>query len=156
TRCIDACPTGALVAPGIIDARRCLAYLTIEQRGPLLEALRPMIGTQVFGCDICQEVCPWNRKPQAAYATSVPPQQATLDLTELLTITPEVFRTRFRKRPIWRATPEGIARNAAIVMGNRGDEIARPYLERAIEKTNSPLVREHARWALRKIIDNVK
>jgi epoxyqueuosine reductase len=148
TRCLDACPTGALVAPGVLDARRCLSYLTIENRGPIPEAYRPAVGDRVFGCDICQEVCPWNRKPLEAHAGDPAPDQATLSLTDALMMDAATFRNRYRDTPIWRATPEGLARNAAVVLGNLGDPEAHPYLTRAARDHPSEMVREHATWAL--------
>ena len=148
TRCIEACPTGAIVAPGVVDARRCLSYLTIEHRGPIPEILRPALGDRVFGCDICQEVCPWNRRPLAAHATEAAPPLATLSLPELLTLDADAFRARFRHTPLWRATPEGLARNAAVVLGNLHDPAARPALTRAAAAHPSALVRDHAAWAL--------
>jgi len=150
TRCLEACPTGALVAPGVLDARLCLSYLTIEHRGAIPESLRPLLGERVFGCDLCQEVCPWNRRRKTA--TPAPSEastrHATLALPELLREEPEVFRVRFHSTPLWRATPEGLARNAAVVLGNLGDPTAVPALEWAATCHCSPLVREHAAWAL--------
>ena len=148
TRCLEACPTGALTAPRVLDARRCLSYLTIENRGPIPEALRPALGDQVFGCDVCQEVCPWNRKSVWAHQDEPAPDQATISLTEALMIDPQTFRERYRHTPIWRATPEGLARNAAVVLGNAGDPGARPHLLKAAEHHPSDMVREHATWAL--------
>lgn len=148
TRCIDACPTGALVAPGVLDARRCIAYLTVEHRGAIPEDLRPLLGDRVFGCDTCQDVCPWNRKPLAAHAGAAVPASATLDLPALLTMTEAEFRARFRNTPLWRATWQGLARNAAVVLGNRRDPTARPVLTHAAATHPSALVREHAAWAL--------
>ncbi len=148
TQCLTACPTGAIVAPKVIDARRCIAYLTIEHRGPIPEALRSAIGDWLFGCDRCQEVCPWNRRPLAAHAEEEPPPGATLYLPDLLLIDEATFRARFRRSPIWRATPTGLARNAAIVLGNRGDPAALPHLEEAARRHPDPMVREHARWAI--------
>jgi epoxyqueuosine reductase len=151
TRCLAACPTGALVAPGQLDARRCLAYLTIEHRGSIPEALRPALGAWVFGCDVCQSACPWNHKPLQAHVEAVPPPEAHLYLPELLTLNAATFRARYRRSPIWRATPQGLARNAAVVLGNLGDPAARPYLAEAAKHHPSPLVREHAAWALRRL-----
>jgi epoxyqueuosine reductase len=148
TRCIDACPTGALVAPGVLDARRCLSYLTIENRGPIPTAYRTAMGTRLFGCDTCQEVCPWNRKPLARHANEPVPELATCYLPDLLTLDANAFRARFGDTPIWRATPAGLARNAAVVLGNLGEQTARPHLARAAVHHPSPLVREHAAWAL--------
>jgi len=148
TRCIEACPTGAIIEPRVIDARRCLSYLTIEHRGPIPKEMRPLMGDRVFGCDICQEVCPWNRRPLARHAEMPPPVNATLALPPLLALDKAAFRARFRATPIWRATPDGLARNAAIVLGNLGDPAARPALERAAASHPSAMVREHAAWGL--------
>jgi epoxyqueuosine reductase len=148
TRCLEACPTGALVAPGQLDARLCLSYLTIEHRGSIPEVLRSSVGAWVFGCDICQEVCPWNRKPLARHAAAPSPSHASLYLPDLLMIESDEFRVRFRQTPIWRATPEGIARNAAIVLGNQRNPTALPPLRHAAEKHPSAQVQEHAKWAL--------
>jgi len=148
TRCIHACPTHAIVAPGIIDARRCLAYLTIEHREAIPPTLRSMAGEWVFGCDICQQVCPWNQKALNAHAGKAPPKKATLSLPELLTINAQTFHDRFRHSPIWRATPEGLARNAAIVLGNLRDPAAIASLQRAAQLSPTPLVKEHCAWAL--------
>jgi len=148
TRCIDACPTGALVAPGVLDARRCLSYLTIEHRGPIPEPYRAAMGARLFGCDICQDACPWNRKPLAAHEGEAIPDLASLYLPDLLALDKAGFRSRFRQTPIWRATPDGLARNAAIVLGNLGDPEARPHLEQAKAHHSSALVRETAAWAL--------
>ena len=151
TRCVEACPTGALVEPGLLDARRCLAYLTIEHRGYIPVELRPALGETLFGCDICQEVCPWNRKPLWAHQDERAPASATLYLPELLLMEAAEFRARFRQTAIWRATPEGLARNAAVVLGNRGDPAALPYLEQVISSPCSDLLREHASWAIKQI-----
>ncbi len=148
TRCLDACPTGALTAPGSLDARRCLSYLTIENHGPIPEAFRSALGDQVFGCDICQEVCPWNDKPRQVNGDEPIPENATIALTDALFIDPQTFRARYWRTPIWRATPEGLARNAAVVLGNLGDPAARPHLNRAVDRHPSEMVREHAAWAL--------
>ena len=117
TACLDACPTAAFDAPYSLDARRCIAYLTIEHRGPIPEEFHAPIGDWLFGCDICQEVCPWNRHVPAARetapATPPPPPEA------LLVMTDAEFRERFRGSPLKRARREGLARNAVIVLGNR-------------------------------------
>lgn len=148
TRCLDACPTGALVAPGVLDARRCIAYLTVEHRDAIPAELRPLLGDRVFGCDTCQEVCPWNRKPLAAYVDVPAPPTATLDLPSLLTLTEAEFRARFRHTPFWRATWRGLARHAAVVLGNRQDPAAHLALSQAASVHPDALVREHAAWAL--------
>lgn len=151
TRCMDACPTGAIIAPHVIDARRCLSYLTVEHRGPIPVAYREAIGMRLFGCDTCQEVCPWNRQALISHAGAPAGASAALYLPELLTMDTETFRARFRHTSIWRATPEGLARNAAVVLGNLGDAAARPALTAASAHHPSSLVREHAAWALQRL-----
>ncbi len=146
--CLKACPTGALLAPGVLDARRCLSYLTIEHRGDLAPDLFRAVGDRVFGCDVCQDVCPWNRKLTGDHKAGAVPAQATLYLPDLLTMDARSFRERFRSTAIWRATPEGLARNAAIVLGNSSDPSALGYLEAAAEGHPSPLVRRHASAAI--------
>ncbi len=147
TRCMEACPTQAIVSPGVVDARRCLAYLTIEHRAPIPVELRSALGMQLFGCDMCQEVCPWNQRWLRGAPIADAPL-ASLALLPLLAMDEATFRARFRHTPIWRATAEGLARNAAVVLGNAHDPAARPYLERAALHHPSLLVREHAAWAL--------
>ena len=155
TRCLDACPTKALVEPGVLDARRCISYLTIELRDEIPEALRAPIGGLVYGCDICQDVCPWNIK----FATLLPdespfaPREAlgakdgrTL-ARELLGVSQAEFSTAFKGSPMKRAKLRGLKRNAAIVLGNVGTADDKAVLERAIAD-EEPLVREHAAWAL--------
>jgi epoxyqueuosine reductase len=152
TACLDACPTQAFVGPGWLDSRRCISYLTIELKGPIPEELRPQLGDWVFGCDVCQEVCPWNRK---APAGTEPAFQARadlepVDLVELLGLSEEQFRQRFRGTALTRAKRRGLLRNAALVLGNRGDPVALPALRRALTDSE-PLVREAARWAVERI-----
>lgn len=150
-RCIDACPTGAIVAPYLIDNRRCISYLTIENRGPIPRELRPLIGDWVFGCDICQEVCPVNRKAAPSQEPAFQRRGlSTLELTFVLSMTQEEFLERFRGSPIKRAKLEGLKRNACVVLGNLGDVSAVPALARALGK-EAPLVRGHAAWALGRI-----
>ncbi len=150
-RCIPACPTDAIVAPYVVDNRRCISYLTIENRGPIPLDLRPGLGTWVFGCDICQEACPVNRK---AKATSDPnfgrKDLAALDLIELLDMTEAEFRERFAGTPMMRAKRVGMQRNASVALGNLGDAGSVPALERALSEGH-PLVRQHAAWALGRI-----
>jgi epoxyqueuosine reductase len=152
TACLDACPTDAFIAPGKMDARRCISYLTIELRGPIPEALRPQIGDWLFGCDVCQEVCPWNRKAPAASETAFrqQPDLATLDPLELLTLSDAEFRRRYRGTALTRAKRSGLLRNAAIVLGNRGDPVALPALEKAAFDPD-PVVREAATWAIERL-----
>jgi len=119
--CLDACPTGALVEPYRLDARRCISYLTIEQTGPIEENLREPIGQWVFGCDACQDACPWNRKARITEEEAFQPRVDAnpLDLAELFTLDHDAFRRRFRKTPLWRARRRGLLRSAAIVLGNQ-------------------------------------
>jgi epoxyqueuosine reductase len=148
TRCLDACPTQAFVGPYQLDARRCISYLTIELRGPVPEELRPGLGAWVFGCDVCQEVCPWNRK--APLGTEAALTGLSVDLIELLSLDEEEFRRRYRRTPLWRSKRRGLLRNAALALGNAGDAAALPALKRACEDAE-PLVREAAAWAIEKI-----
>lgn len=152
TACLDACPTSAFVGPGQLDARRCISYLTIELRGPIAAELREPMGEWVFGCDICQEVCPWNRKapPGAEPAFQEHFPNGTLDLIALLDLSEEEFRRRYRHSPLWRPRRSGMLRNAAIVLGNRGDVAALPALERAAGDGDA-VVSEAARWALDRV-----
>ncbi len=152
-RCLDACPTGALPAPYVLDARRCISYLTIEHRGELPGRARSLVGDWVFGCDICQEVCPWNEH-RAAPATperrrefGLPAHRAELDLTALLAVSEDEYRARFRGSPMKRPGRSGLRRNAALAMGNRGEAAYIPALQRAQASTD-PVVRTHASWSL--------
>jgi epoxyqueuosine reductase len=151
TRCLDACPTDAFVAPRTLDARRCIAYLTIELRGPTPPDLRPPMADLLFGCDICQDVCPWNvrfatDRPDPALADTL----GTLDPTEILRMDDATFTARFAHSPVERATRAGLARNAAIALGNAGSPTAIPALLDALSD-DEPLVRGHAAWALGRI-----
>ncbi len=150
-RCIPACPTGAIVAPYVIDARRCISYLTIECRGPIPRHLRPLMGDWVFGCDVCQEVCPVNNGVAVA---TMPVLKRTgfsvLELVPLLSMTQQEFSARFRHTPIKRAKMVGLKRNACVALGNIGDPRAVPALGKALME-NEPLVRGHAAWALGRI-----
>jgi epoxyqueuosine reductase len=150
TACLDACPTEAFVAPHVLDARRCISYLTIEHRGAIPVELRDRIGEHVFGCDVCQDVCPWNRKAPAAREASLAPAEPLGDLEALLSLDDAAFRARFRTSALWRARRAGLLRNAALVLGNRGEGRARAALERAL-LDESPLVRDAAAWALRRV-----
>jgi epoxyqueuosine reductase len=153
TRCLDACPTGALVAPYRLDARRCIAYLTIEHKGPIPRKLRPALGNRIFGCDICQEVCPWNRRfarPTTEPAFRPRPEAMAPRLLDLIELDDEAFRQRFRGSPIRRAKRRGLLRNIAVALGNGRDPVAVPALARALHDPE-PLVRGHAAWALGRI-----
>ena len=161
-RCIDACPTGAIVAPYVIDNTRCISYLTIENRGPIPRELRPKMLDWVFGCDICQDVCPVNRNAltgdsalwkQEAVGSPPAAKMDILDLVDLLELTEDEFRQRFKGSPILRAKREGLQRNACVALGNLGDPSAVPALSKVLAHS-SPLVRGHAAWALGRIGTN--
>jgi epoxyqueuosine reductase len=152
TACLDACPTDAFAAPGLLDARRCISYLTIEHRGDVPAELRPGLGDWLFGCDVCQEVCPWNRKapPGIEPALQGRPELEHLDLIEVLSMSEEVFRRLFRGTALMRTKRSGLLRNAALVLGNSGDAAALPALRRALDDPE-PVVREAAQWAVAQI-----
>ena len=150
TRCISACPTGALVAPGVLDSRRCISYLTIELKGPIPRDLRPLIGDWIFGCDICQEVCPVNikgKKPNHPEFSDLPGWGHRPDLISLMRMTEDEFRNKFRRSPVKRTKRRGLLRNVAVALGNSGDRRAVPVLVEALSD-HEPLVRGHAAWAL--------
>ncbi|MCH2665000.1 tRNA epoxyqueuosine(34) reductase QueG [bacterium] len=153
TRCIDACPTEAIVEPYVLDSRRCISYLTIELKGPIPNDLREGVGDWVYGCDVCQDVCPWNEKH--AVPTSDPAFQARPgfdrpSLRDLLSLDQEAFSSQFRKSPIKRTKRRGLLRNAAVALGNVGTHRDVPALSKALSD-REPLVREHAAWALGRI-----
>jgi epoxyqueuosine reductase len=157
TRCIDACPTQAIIAPGKLDARLCIAYLTIEKRGTVPEELRPAMGHHIFGCDICQDVCPWNNKTGNAPPTSLPefqPQEQLYhpELRWLARMDEETYRRVFRGSPIKRAKYAGLRRNVAIAMGNSGNQELMADLQE-LAKDDDPVVAEHAEWAIKKLGD---
>jgi epoxyqueuosine reductase len=150
TRCLEACPSGALVAPYVLDARRCISYLTIELKGPIPRELRPAMRNRLFGCDICQEVCPWNRRfarPGREATFGPDPQIAAPRLLDLLLLDDEGFARRFAASPVKRAKRRGLLRNAAVAAGNWGDPAAVPALA-ALLGDREALVRGHAAWAL--------
>ena len=137
------------MAPGVLDARRCISYLTIELRGAIPRELRPLMGTHIFGCDICQAVCPWNRQaPESSEPAFLPRAGfAAPELVPLLRLSDEEFRARFRGSPITRAKRRGLLRNVAVALGNLRDLRALPALEAALYEAE-PLIRSHAAWAL--------
>lgn len=153
TRCLDACPTGAIVAPQIIDARRCISYLTIELRGPIPRRLRPMIGDHLFGCDICQQVCPWNGDAPVSDDAVHRTRPAYRELTplELLSFDHPRYVEVFRKSAMKRAKLRGLKRNAAVVVGNTGDATDVPVLCEYLHREEEPLVRGHIAWAIGKL-----
>lgn len=153
TRCLDACPTRAFVADHILDARRCISYLTIELRGPIPRDLRPLMGNWVFGCDVCQAICPYNR---AAPEATMPGLQSSapgstlpgaIPLPELLALDEATFRINFKDTPVMRAKRRGLVRNACVAAGNSGDVSMIPHLLPLLHDAE-PLVRGHAAWAL--------
>jgi len=151
TACLQACPTQALPRPYVLDATRCISYLTIELKGSIPEGLRAPMGRHVFGCDICQDVCPWNRRRKRRGSSHFEPRPGLLapSFDELSGLDAGAFRRLFRKSPVKRAKRRGLLRNLAVALGNSRDPSARPALER-LAHDEDPLVREHARWALEK------
>jgi epoxyqueuosine reductase len=152
TACLDACPTEAFVAPYILDARKCISYLTIELKTSIPLEWREKIDDWLFGCDICQEVCPWNRKaPPSCEALSPRADLRLVDAAELLGLSPEAFVARFEGTALHpRPGRRVVLRNAAIVLGNIGDARALPVLRAALED-QEPLVREAAAWAMERV-----
>lgn len=149
TACLDACPTGAFVEPRVLDATKCISTLTIEDHGSVPAALRAGMADWVFGCDVCQEVCPWNRHAPGSTEPAFQPRDGmtTLDLVELLGLDEAGFRRRFQDSPLLRAKRRGLLRSAAIALGNRPDPAALPALTAALTDAE-PVVREAAAWAI--------
>ena len=152
TRCIEACPTRAIIAPFQFDARLCISYLTIELKGSIPFELRPAIGNRIFGCDDCLAVCPWNRfaREGKLMKEHVRPDLAAPDLIELLQLDDAGFKSRFAGTPILRTKRRGLLRNVCVALGNTGDASVLPALSRAA-KDSEPLIAEHARWAMERI-----
>ncbi len=149
TLCLEACPTDAIVEPYVVDSRRCISYHTIELKGAIPLEYRAAMGDRVFGCDDCQDVCPWNRRaPETGHpAYAARPWNEMPDLIEMLGLTPEAFRTRFKDSPVKRTKRRGLLRNAAVALGNTKDPGAVPALADSLGD-DEPLVRGHAAWAL--------
>ena len=144
-RCLDLCPTGALTDGYRLEPRLCISYLTIEHRGPIPLAMRPQLGNWIFGCDVCQEVCPWNDD----HGRAAPVNEGLMpSLAELMALDDDGFRQRFARSAIRRTKRRGLLRNAAVVLGNSGNPAAIPILARALAGDSEPLVRSHAAWAL--------
>ena len=157
TRCLDACPTNAFVEPHVLDATQCISYLTIENKGSIPEHLREPIGSLLYGCDICQDVCPWNISfARAASEDAFRPRKMFIGnearelAREVLAMSEETYREQFKGSAMTRAKRRGLARNAAVVLGNVGDERDVPALLAARNDSDS-IVREHAEWALARI-----
>jgi epoxyqueuosine reductase len=152
TRCLEACPTDAFAGPYVLDARKCISYLTIEHRGPIDPGLREGIGEWLFGCDVCQDVCPWNRKAPRTTAVEFEPREdlAAVDAVKLLALSEDEFRRRFRHTPLYRTKRSGLLRNACLVLGNRREESAVPALSRALSDSDR-VIRGAAAWALGRI-----
>ena len=152
TRCIVACPTQAITAPGVLDARLCISYLTIEKRSEIPSELRSGMGRHVFGCDICQDVCPWNRKAPTTTAPEFEAREGLVNpaLDWLAEMQQQEFSRVFRGSPVKRAKLSGLRRNAVIAMGNSGDQKFVPTLKKLSEDPD-PIVAQHARWALHKL-----
>lgn len=148
--CLEACPTQALVAPYQLDARRCISYLTIELREPIAESLRPALGDWLFGCDVCQEVCPWNRRIARASEPELEPREGMnpIELAALFDLDEAGFRARFGDTPLARSKRAGILRNAALLLGNRPHPAALAALMHARENDPDSTVRDACAWAL--------
>jgi len=149
TACLDACPTQALT-PYSLDARRCISYHTIELKGSIPEEFRAPMGGHVFGCDICQDVCPWNTRAPSTTEPAFQPIDNAPALEEMTAMTAEEFRARFRRTPVWRTKHEGFLRNVAIAMGNSSEARFGSALDR-LSRHESPVVAEHARWGLQRL-----
>jgi epoxyqueuosine reductase len=152
TRCIDACPTGAIVAPHQVDARRCISYLTIELKGSIPEELRPLIGDRIYGCDECLDACPWNRFAQDSQETAFAAREFVhgWSLRDFLSLDDAAFRALFRKSPIKRIKRRGFLRNVCVALGNIGTKDDLSVLEKAAQDAE-PLISEHAQWAIAQI-----
>lgn len=152
TRCLDSCPTHAFISPYVLDARKCISYLTIELRGPIPRELRPLIGQRIFGCDDCLEVCPWNRFaiPTLEFPFFPRAELERTSLLDLMALTEEEFRRMFKNSPVKRTKRRGLLRNVAVALGNTRDPKAVPVLTSALND-DEPLIRGHAAWALGRI-----
>lgn len=153
TRCIDACPTNAILAPYLLDAGLCISYLTIERREEIPEHLREPMGRQIFGCDICQDVCPWNRKAPFSLEESFQPRAGAVnpDLSGVLSLDQQTFSEKFRKSPVKRTKLKGLLRNALIAAGNSGSVKLLPAVKRFLNHPDL-MLREHAQWAYDRLI----
>ncbi|MYF99691.1 tRNA epoxyqueuosine(34) reductase QueG [Candidatus Poribacteria bacterium] len=152
TKCIEACPTDAFVEPNLLDSRLCISYLTIELKDSIPKELRSRMGNLIFGCDICQEVCPWNSKAIPTTEPAFQPREGNLvpELLTLVDMTQSEFSKKFKGSPIKRAKWKGFLRNVIVAIGNWGSRAAVPALKKALVD-EEPLVRSHAAWALGQI-----
>ena len=152
TRCIEACPTDAIIEPNLLDSRSCISYLTIELRESIPKQLRTKMGNLIFGCDICQEVCPWNSKAIPTAEPAFHPREGNLapKLLSMINMTQQEFSRRFKGSPIKRAKRRGFLRNILVAIGNWGNKRAVPSLKGALAD-DEPLIRSHAAWALGRI-----
>jgi epoxyqueuosine reductase len=153
TRCISACPTGCILPDRTLDATRCISYLTIELKDDIPLEMREKIGNWVFGCDVCQMVCPWNRfapEGDSAFDEKLPSPSP-----EDLTLTPKAFNGRFKRTPLTRAKRRGYLRNVVVALGNNGEMHVLPVLQNALND-EEPMIREHAQWAIEQIDRHVR
>jgi epoxyqueuosine reductase len=151
TACIDICPTGAIVAPYVLDARKCISYLTIELKGAIPHEYRKALGNRIYGCDDCQIVCPWNSYAVATDEPAFQEREGVKSLIELMQLDDEGFRSRFRKSPVKRIKRRGLLRNVAVALGNSGQMEAVPVLTQALSDPE-PLIRSHTVWALGELL----
>ena len=150
-RCIEACPTGCILPDRTVDSQRCISYLTIELKGVIPHDLRPLVGDWVFGCDVCQQVCPWNQRfaPSGGDPSFAPRSGVSWPvLIQELALTPQEFNLKFKGSPVKRAKRRGYLRNVAVALGNAGDPSVVPAIGQALFNDPEPLVRGHAAWAL--------
>jgi epoxyqueuosine reductase len=156
TRCIDACPTGAIIGPYQLDSRRCISYLTIENKGPIPVVYRAAIGDRIYGCDDCLEACPWNRFAVATRENrfQMPPELQSMSLRSLAALSDDEFRWLFRCSPIRRIKRNRFVRNVCVALGNVGTEADLPVLQRLADDAD-PLIAEHADWAINEIQDRI-
>jgi len=157
TRCLDICPTHAFPAPYILDSNRCISYLTIELKDNIPTELRPLLGNRIYGCDECQEICPWMRRynpPTGEIFLRYDPEQAIPKLLDLIKLDEANFRKRFKDSPVSRTKRRGLLRNVAVALGNWGSPEALPALEAAAVSDSEALIREHANWAINRIKQN--
>jgi Uncharacterized Fe-S protein len=157
TRCIEACPTQAITAPYQLDARRCISFLTIENKGPIPEEFREAMGDRIFGCDDCLDACPWNRFARASRDAALQSRADLLakPLGEFLALDDRQFKDLFRDSPILRAKRRGFLRNVCVALGNVGRADDLPALQKATQDSE-PLIREHAAWAIERISERQK